>query len=107
MSEKLKETKVEKGENGSLKVTLVEPIVFGETTVDKFTLRKPKTKDLRGLDLDGDLTKVDTLVDLMVKLSPELESTAMVDEMAPEDFIHLSNSIALFLAPSQGDGQIA
>lgn len=92
--------------------TLDTPLVRGEQTITKITLRKPKSGELRGTSL-SDLVNLD--VNAMAKVLPRISAPTLlesdVQNMDPADLVMLGGIFAGFLMPkavkSKLDSQIA
>ncbi|NCP11364.1 MAG: phage tail assembly protein [Sphingomonadales bacterium] len=58
-------------------ITLVEPITRGETTIEKLTLRKPQSGELRGLSL-SDVIGMD--ITALLKLIPRISEPVLTED---------------------------
>ncbi|RQS60422.1 phage tail assembly protein [Burkholderia sp. Bp8986] len=80
--------------------TLDTPLVRGEQTITKITLRKPKSGELRGASL-SDLVNLD--VAAMSKVLPRISSPTLTEQdvynMDPADLVMLGGIFAGFLMP--------
>lgn len=79
-------------------VTLDQPIVRGEQTIDKLQIRKPQSGELRGLSLVsiGQL-KVDELTKLLPRITIPTLSEAEVGKMDPADLLAAGAEVGRFL----------
>lgn len=79
-------------------VVLDSPIRRGVTTIDRITLRKPSSGELRGVSL-VDLLQMD--VASLIKVVPRISSPTLtaieVSGMDPADLLALSSKISGFL----------
>jgi len=81
-------------------VRLERPIQRGDTAIDTVTLRRPKTRDLRGLALRDLLsTDVDAMIRLLPRISTPTLIAAELDAMDPGDFSALAGEVLVFLLP--------
>lgn len=82
-------------------VTLAQPIVRGETTIDTLTLRRPKTGELRGLAL-ADLINTDVVA--LLKLLPRVSEPCLTDQecadLDPQDFAEIGGTLRGFFMTS-------
>lgn len=90
-------------------VTLVEPIIRGDLTIDKITLRRPKSGDLRGgLNL-SEIQQCD--VDAILKIIPRISQPALNEDdclnLDPEDLMEIGGSIYGFFMTKVEREQIA
>ena len=78
-------------------VTLMEPIVRGETTINKLTLRKPGAGELRGLNL-ADLYQLDVAAILTVatRISDPILSMADAESLSAGDLMEIGGTIKGF-----------
>lgn len=79
-------------------ITLDTPIRRGETVIDKITLRKPRSGELRGVSLT-DLLQMD--VNALCMVLPRI-STPMVlkqeaGDLDPADLVQIGTKVAAFL----------
>lgn len=94
-------------DDGMIKVTFDEPLVFGEKSLKSTVLRKAKAKDLKGV---GSLEKIedpDTVMLLAGRLSDNIESTEMAGELSWCDLMTIMRVLTDFLLPSQKTGKTA
>lgn len=78
-------------------VTLVEPIVRGETRIEKITLRKPKAGELRGLSLQDIMRNEATaLLQLIPRVSEPPLTAHEADNLEADDFAEISGAIRGF-----------
>lgn len=79
-------------------VTLSTPVVRGETTIDKFNIRKPKAGELRGGITLQDILTTDATA--MLKLIPRLTDPPLredeADNLEPDDFSEICGVIRGF-----------
>ncbi len=77
-------------------VVFPHPIKQGEKTIEKVTIRKPKSGEMRGLKtmdvLQMDITTYSILVP---RLCPEL-TKAMFDDLEPENLIAVQMAVTSF-----------
>ncbi|WP_421865158.1 phage tail assembly protein [Motiliproteus sp.] len=79
---------------------LDSPITQGEKTIDKLTLRKPASGELRGLSLTAILQmEVNELQKLLPRISSPTLTEQHVAEMDPADLIQAGGIIAGFFVP--------
>lgn len=83
----------------STKVTLHEPIQFGEQTITELTIRKPKAKDFRALPLD---MKMGDILDLVGRLTGQPK--AVIDELGIEDLQEVSSLVEGFVPGGRATG---
>lgn len=80
--------------------TLDEPLHRGKTTIEHVTLRRPKTGELRGLNLQ-DLLQLD--VNALQKLLPRISNPSLttqeVAELDPADLVQLGTVAISFFIP--------
>lgn len=78
-------------------ITLDEPITRGDTLIEKITLRKPHSPELRGLTLENLLT---TDVATIEKLLPRISDPILIDEevaqIDPADLTEIGGAIRGF-----------
>ncbi len=83
-------------------VQLDEPIQRGEQTIASVTLRRPVTRDLRGINL-ADLVQMKT--DAIAAVLPRISNPTLlqheIDLITPADLISLAGEVVLFFAPKQ------
>lgn len=79
-------------------VTLDQPIVRGEQTIDTLQLRKPKAGELRGLSLvDVGQLKVDALTKLIPRIAMPIITPVEVANMDPADLLACGAEVGSFL----------
>lgn len=78
-------------------ITLSEPIVRGETTIDTLNLRKPKAGELRQLSL-GDVvnTEVTAILSLIPRISEPPLTPDEVNNLDPADLMEIGGAIRGF-----------
>ena len=78
-------------------IDLAEPIVRGETSIDRLSLRKPKAGELRGLAL-GDLIQLD--IGTILRVVPRISEPSLTDEecaaLDPADLSEIGGTIRGF-----------
>lgn len=78
--------------------TLDEPIVRGRQTIDRITLRRPKSGELRGVSL-SDLVSLD--VAALSKVLPRISSPTLTEQdvanLDPADLVQLGGIFSGFL----------
>lgn len=88
-------------------VVLETPITRGQTTIDKVTIRKPRTGELRGVRL-VDLANLD--VQAMVTVLPRVTAPALtqfeVENLELSDFTEMASKVAIFLVPKKARSDI-
>ncbi|MDO8591497.1 MAG: phage tail assembly protein [bacterium] len=81
-------------------VTLDTPIKRGEQIIEKITLRKPTSGELRGTSL-ADLCNLD--VDALQKVLPRIASPMLTEQdvarLDPADLVQLGGKFASFFLP--------
>ena len=78
-------------------VTLSEPIVRGETTIEKLTIRKPRSGELRGLTLQDVLsTEVSAILKLIPRISEPPLTVEEADNLASEDLAEIGGTLRGF-----------
>lgn len=78
-------------------VTLSTPIVRGETTIDKLTLRKPKGGELRGLALQDILqTDIGAILTLIPRISDPPLIKEEADNLEADDLAEIGGTIRGF-----------
>lgn len=78
-------------------VTLNTPIVRGETTIEKLTLRKPKGGELRGLTLQEILqTDIGTIITLVQRISDPILIKDEADNLEADDLAEIGGVIRGF-----------
>lgn len=78
-------------------VTLGTPIVRGETTIEKLTLRKPKGGELRGLTLQDILqTDIATIITLVQRISDPILIKDEADNLEADDLAEIGGVIRGF-----------
>ncbi|GAA5784868.1 phage tail assembly protein [Chitiniphilus shinanonensis] len=79
-------------------ITLDTPIVRGDTTIDRITLRKPSSGELRGISL-ADLTRLEASA--LIALLPRISDPTLLAEEArrldPADLMQCGTEIVSFL----------
>jgi hypothetical protein len=87
---------------GMVTVTLDAPIVRGTQTIASVDLRRPKSGELRGVNL-SDLAQLD--VSALIKVLPRVSLPTLtgsdVENLDPSDLMKLGAEIVGFLLPSQ------
>lgn len=87
-------------------VTLDNPIIRGDTTINELVINEPKTGSLRGLSL-ADLMKLD--IDTIIKLVPRVSSPAITEheiaDLSVADFTKVSTAVVGFFAPKSERGK--
>ena len=79
-------------------VNLDGPIIRGETTIERLTLRKPRSGELRGLSLvDLGQLKVDALTKILPRITVPPLNEAEVGNMEPADLLACGAEIGSFL----------
>ncbi|HEY9092044.1 phage tail assembly protein [Parasphingorhabdus sp.] len=84
-------------------VTLSTPIIVGDKTIDKLTLRKPTAGELRGLSLQDIMT---TEVTAMLSIIPRICEPALnpeqVNGLEVDDFSMIAGTIrGFFMTPAE------
>lgn len=78
-------------------ITLEHPITRGETKIEKINLRKPKTGELRGMNMP-DIINMNN--DVMMKIIPRISDPVLIDDevvgLEPEDFAQIVGAIRGF-----------
>jgi len=78
-------------------VTLSEPIVRGETTIETLTIRKPRSGELRGLTLQDVLsTDVSAILKLIPRVSEPPLTSEEADNLEPEDLAEIGGTLRGF-----------
>lgn len=78
-------------------VTLSDPIMRGETRIEKVTLRKPKASELRGLSLQDIFTiEVSTVMKIIPRISDPVLIDDEVDDLGADDLAELGGAIRGF-----------
>jgi hypothetical protein len=81
-------------------LTLDTPLVRGNQTIEKITLRKPKSGELRGVSL-SDLVSLDVVA--LSKVLPRISSPTLTEadiaNIDPADLVQLGGMFAGFLMP--------
>lgn len=82
-------------------VTLDTPIVRGEQTITKLELRRPKSGELRGIDIAALLQQMDygAVERLLPRISTPTLTTADVAQLDPADLVAIGTELMLFFAP--------
>lgn len=83
-------------------VTLDSPIVRGAQTITSVGLRRPKSGELRGVNL-SDLAQLDVaaLIKVLPRVSLPTLTSADVESLDPSDLMKLGGEVVGFLLPSQ------
>ena len=83
-------------------VTLDAPIVRGSQTIASVDLRRPKSGELRGVNL-SDLAQLDVtaLIKVLPRVSMPTLTSADVESLDPSDLMKLGSEVVGFLLPSQ------
>lgn len=83
-------------------ITLDEPIKRDKQTIESISIRKPKSGELRGINL-ADLLQMNT--DAIMKVTPRVsEPTITIQEaeaLEPADLLKIGAAIANFLLPKE------
>lgn len=83
-------------------ITLSEPIERGETKIDKLTLRKPKSGELRGLSLaELQNANVTAVLNLLPRITQPLITQQEADALEPEDLSACCGAVIDFLLTSE------
>lgn len=94
-----------KNPNVTEPIELDEPLKRGEQTIDRITLRKPKSGELRGVSLADVLQmQTDALITLIPRLSSPSLTAAEVRQMDPADLVQCGGEIAGFLLTKRARG---
>jgi hypothetical protein len=81
-------------------VTLDTPIKRGEQTIDKVTLRKPSSGELRGTSLSALVNlDVEALQKVLPRITSPMLTEADVARLDPADLVQLGGMFAGFLLP--------
>ncbi len=89
-------------------VTLDEPIIRGNSSIDEVQVRTPKAGELRGLSLQNLITlEVDTLKILLPRITAPAITEMEIDNLAPADLVQLSHKVISFLSPAEKNSLIA
>ena len=82
-------------------VTLDEPIVRGDQRITAITLRRPKSGELRGIDLAALVNSADygALEILLPRISSPTLTRADVANLDPSDLVQFAASVVLFFVP--------
>ncbi|PQP12610.1 phage tail assembly protein [Burkholderia cepacia] len=88
------------GQDDPNTLTLDTPLVRGKQTIDRVTLRKPKSGELRGVSL-SDLVNLDVvaLSKVLPRISEPVLTEADVANIDPADLVQLGGIFAGFLMP--------
>lgn len=83
-------------------VTLDAPIVRGAQAIASVDLRRPKSGELRGVNL-SDLAQLDVaaLIKVLPRVSMPTLTSADVESLDPSDLMKLGSEVVSFLLPSQ------
>ena len=81
-------------------ITLDTPIRRGDTTIERITLRKPKSGELRGISLT-DLLQMDVnaLCTVLPRISTPMILKQEVGDMDPADLVQIGTMLSGFLLP--------
>ena len=83
-------------------VTLDQAIQRGDTTITDVQLRKPKSGELRGLNM-ADVLQMD--VNALTKLLPRITTPSLTEaeigNMDPADLLQLGSEVTVFLMPKK------
>lgn len=81
-------------------ITLDTPIRRGDTTIERITLRKPKSGELRGISLT-DLLQMDVnaLCTVLPRISTPMILKQEVGDMDPADLVQIGTMVSGFLLP--------
>lgn len=83
-------------------VTLDNPITRGKEEITTIQLRKPKTGELRGLNVADILNMdVNAMSNLLPRISSPMLTKEEVQELAIEDFVQLAGEVTSFLIPKK------
>ncbi|MCD8558380.1 MAG: phage tail assembly protein [Shewanella xiamenensis] len=83
-------------------VTLDNPITRGKEVISEIQLRKPKTGELRGLNVVDILNMdVNAVSNLLPRITSPLLTKEEVQELAAEDFVQLAGEVTSFLIPKK------
>lgn len=78
-------------------VTLSTPIIRGETTIDKLTLRKPRGGELRGLTLQDILqTDISAIITLIPRISDPILIKDEAENLEADDLSEIGGVIRGF-----------
>jgi hypothetical protein len=82
-------------------VTLDEPIARGDQVIATIILRRPKSGELRGIDLAALTQKADyaAMETLLPRISTPTLTRADIANLDPSDFVQLAAEVVLFFAP--------
>lgn len=68
------------------KITLIEPIVRGETTITELTIRKPKSGELRGLSIQELMnSRIASTLDILPRITIPPITQVEADNLETED----------------------
>nr|WP_249172070.1 phage tail assembly protein [Burkholderia vietnamiensis] len=89
-------------------LTLDTPLERGNQTIDKITLRKPRSGELRGVSL-SDLVSLDVaaLSKVLPRISSPTLTEADVANIDPADLVQLGGIFAGFLMPKAVKSKLA
>lgn len=78
-------------------VTLTQPIMRGETSIDRVTLRKPKASELRGLSLQ-DIVRIEVtaIIEIIPRISDPILLKEEADNLDADDFAEIAGAIRGF-----------
>ncbi|MEC8035955.1 MAG: phage tail assembly protein [Pseudomonadota bacterium] len=83
--------------NRFVTITLAEPIRRGETTIEKLTLRKPKSGELRGLSLRDILSSdITATMEIIPRISDPILIKDEVEDLDAEDLAEIGGVIRGF-----------
>lgn len=90
-------------------VTLDEPITRGEQRIESVNLRRPKSGELRGIDLAALLNSADygALEILLPRISSPTLTRADVANLDPSDLVQFATQVALFFVPRKAAASLA
>lgn len=78
-------------------ITLMEPLVRGDTTFEKLTLRRPGSGELRGLNLQDIYTlDVAALLTILTRISDPILTAEEANRLSPPDLMEIGAAIKGF-----------
>jgi hypothetical protein len=78
-------------------ITLMEPIMRGETKIDSLTLRKPGSGELRGLNLQNIYSlDVGTILTIVTRCSDPVLTSEEADGLDPADLMEIGGALKGF-----------
>ena len=81
-------------------VNLQEPVIRGEMTISKLHIRKPKSGELRGVDLGAVLNaNVDAIMQLLPRVTVPTLIKHEVEAMDPADLLMCGMALVSFFVP--------